>query len=33
MLANELDWYKEKDNSYVNDNVREIQDLYMDEEQ
>jgi len=33
MLANKLDQYKERDNSYVDDNVWEIQDLYMDEEQ
>jgi len=27
-----LDHYKEKDNRYVNDNIREIQELYIDEE-
>ena len=32
MLANELDHYKERDNRYVDDNIREIQELYMDEE-
>jgi len=30
---NELDRYKGRGNSYVDDNVWEIQDLYMDEEQ
>ena len=33
MLADELDRYKRRGNSYVDDNVQEIQDLYMDEEQ
>jgi len=33
MLANELDQYKGRGNSYVDDNVQKIQDLYMDEEQ
>jgi len=32
ILANELDHYKEKDNRYVNDNIQEIQELYIDEE-
>ena len=32
MLANELDAYKGKGNIYVNDNIREIQDLYKEEE-
>ena len=32
MLANELDHYKERDNRYVDDNIQEIQELYMDEE-
>ena len=32
MLANELDHYKEKGNKYMNDNIQEIQELYMDEE-
>jgi len=33
MLADELDHYKGKNNKYVDDNIKEIQDLYMDEEQ
>ena len=32
MLADELDRYKGKSNKYVNDNIQEIQDLYMEEE-
>jgi len=32
MLADELDWYKGKGNSYVDDNIREIQEIYMEEE-
>jgi len=32
MLANELDAYKGKDNKYVEDNIKEIQELYRDEE-
>ena len=32
MLADELDQYKEKDNKYVEDNIKEIQELYMNEE-
>jgi len=32
MLANELNHYKEKGNKYMNDNIWEIQKLYMDEE-
>ena len=32
MLANELDHYKEKGNSYVDNNIKEIQELYMEEE-
>ena len=32
MLANELDRYKGKDNKYVDDNIREIQELYTNEE-
>ena len=32
MLANELDQYKGKGNQYVNENIREIQDLYIEEE-
>ena len=31
-LADELDRYKGKGNSYVDGNIREIQELYMDEE-
>ena len=31
-LADELDRYKGKDNSYVETNIQEIQELYMDEE-
>ena len=31
-LADELDQYKGKNNSYVETNIREIQELYMDEE-
>ena len=31
-LADELDRYKGKGNSYVDENIREIQELYMDEE-
>ena len=33
MLADELDHYKGKDNRYMDDNIKEIQDIYMDEEQ
>ena len=32
MLADELDHYKEKGNKYMDDNIQEIQELYMDEE-
>jgi len=32
MLADELDQYKGKGNSYVEENIQEIQELYMDEE-
>ena len=32
MLVNELDQYKGKGNSYVEENIREIQDLYIREE-
>ena len=32
MLADELDYYKGKGNDYVDDNIKEIQDLYMNEE-
>ena len=31
-LADKLDQYKGKGNSYVDDNIREIQDIYMEEE-
>jgi len=32
MLANELDHYKGKGNDYVNSNIKEIQELYMEKE-
>ena len=32
MLANELDQYKGKGNKYVEENIQEIQELYMDKE-
>ena len=32
MLADELDYYKGKDNNYVDSNIKEIQELYMNEE-
>ena len=32
MLANELDHYKERGNRYVDNNIQEIQELYVDEE-
>ena len=32
MLANKLDQYKERGNKYMDDNIREIQELYIDEE-
>jgi len=32
MLANELDHYKERGNRYVDNNIQEIQELYIDEE-
>jgi len=32
MLADELDQYKEKGNKYVDENIWEIQDLYIKEE-
>jgi len=32
MLADELDHYKGKGNSYVDSNIKEIQELYMEEE-
>ena len=33
MLTDELDQYKERDNSYVDDNIWEIQELYMEDDQ
>ena len=33
MLADELDHYKGKNNKYVDNNIKEIQDIYMDGEQ
>jgi len=33
MLANELDVYKKRGNSYVDENIQEIQELYMNEGQ
>jgi len=32
MLADELDEYKERENKYINDNIKETQGLYKDEE-
>jgi len=32
MLADELDHYKGKGNSYIDSNIKEIQELYMEEE-
>jgi len=32
MLADKLDHYKERDNRYMDDNIWEIQELYIDEE-
>ena len=32
MLADKLDCYKGKGNDYVDGNIKEIQELYMDEE-
>jgi len=32
MLANKLDYYKGKGNDYVDSNIKEIQELYMEEE-
>ena len=32
MLADKLDQYKEKGNRYVEENIQEIQELYMDKE-
>ena len=33
MLADELDHYKGKDNQYMDDNIKEIQEIYMDGKQ
>ena len=33
MLTDELDQYKERDNSYVDDNIWEIQELYIEDDQ
>ena len=33
MLADELDRYKGRGNSYVNDNIWEIQELYIEDDQ
>ena len=33
MLADKLDAYKKKRNKYMNNNIKEIQDLYRDKEQ
>jgi len=33
MLADKLDRYKGRGNSYVNENIQEIQDLYIDGKQ
>ena len=32
MLADKLDEYKERDNTYMDNNIQEIQDLYREEE-
>ena len=32
MLANELDAYSKRGNQYMNDNIKEIQELYKDME-
>jgi len=32
MLADKLDHYKERDNRYMDNNIWEIQELYIDEE-
>jgi len=31
MLANKLDQYKGKGNKYIDDNIQEIQELYVEE--
>ena len=33
MLANKLDAYSKRGNQYMNDNIKEIQELYKDMEQ
>ena len=33
MLADKLDRYKERENSYIDENIQEIQKLYMNKEQ
>ncbi len=33
MLADELDQYKGKENGYIQENIQEIQELYMDGEE
>ena len=33
MLANTLDRYKERDNNYIDENIQEIQELYINKEQ
>ena len=33
MLADELDCYKGKNNKYMDDNIKEIQEIYMNREQ
>ena len=33
MLANKLDRYKERDNNYIDENIQEIQELYINKEQ
>ena len=32
MLANEMNYYKERNNKYMDNNIQKIQKLYMDEE-
>ena len=32
MLADKLNYYKGKGNEYMNNNIKEIQEIYMDEE-
>ena len=32
ILANKLDWYKGKDNRYVDNNIQEIQEIYIEKE-